>query len=198
MFYPIALIFSYLSLTDNINSCVSICIKKFWGPSLQKYTLLIRPTSLLNTIVRPVKAWLTLKSLRKASFKPYEWEFLFFPVISAFFRIAVSWSWKIEHLLCLSYLSQYYALHSTRLSKQQFVIFCSARILHGLMWSKTMKYKLRSKQLKIQSKLILIHGQYALKPNILMSRKPLDHGNLYKQTMTTCTSTKVLGVKVFY
>ena len=141
--------------------------------------------------------WLK-KRLKKASFKPYEWESLFFRVISAFFRIAVSWSWKIEHLLCLSYLSQYYALRSTWLFKQQFVIRYSARILHGLMGSKTMKYKLISKQLKIQSKSILIHGQYALKANILMYWKQLDHGDLYKQAMTTCTSTKVLGVKVFY
>ena len=101
--------------------------------------------------------WLK-KRLKKASFKPYEWESLFFRVISAFFRIAVSWSWKIEHLLCLSYLSRYYALRSTWLFKQQFVILYSARILHGLMGSKTMKYKLISKQLKIQSKSILIHG----------------------------------------
>ena len=119
-------------------------------------------------------------------------------VISAFFRIAVSWSWKIEHLLCLSYLRQYYALRRTRLFKQQFVIFYSARILHGLMRIKTMEYKLRSKQLKIQSKLILVHEQFALKANILMSWKQLDHGDLYKQVMVTCASTKVLGVKVFY
>ena len=161
-------------------------------------TLLIRPTSLLNAIVRPVKALVYLKRLRKASFKPYEWKFLFFPVSSAFFRIAVSWSWKIEHLLCLSYLSRYYALRRTWLFKQQFVILYSARILLGLIRSKTMNYKLRSKQLKIQSKLILYHGQYALKANILMFWKQLDHGNLYKQAMTTCAFTKILGVKVFY
>ena len=145
-------------------------------------TLLIRPTSLLNAIVRPVKALVSLKRLRKASFKPYEWKFLFFPVSSTFFRI----------------LSRYYALRRTWLFKQQFVILYSARILHGLMRSKTMEYKLRSKQLKIQSKLILIHEQYALKTNILMSWKQLNHGDLYKQLMVTCASTKVLGVKVFY
>ena len=161
-------------------------------------TLLIRPTSLLNAIVRPVKALVSLKRLRKASFKPYEWKFLFFPVSSAFFRIAVSWSWKIEHLLYLSYLSRYYALRRTWLFKQQFVILYSARILHELIQSKTMKYKLRSKQLRIQSKLILIHGQYALKTNILISWRQLDHGNLYKQPMTTCAFTKVLVVEVFY
>ena len=144
------------------------------------------------------RTWFTSERLRKASFKPNEWESLFFPVISAFFRIAVSWSWKIEHLLCLSYLRRYYALRRTRLFKQQFVILYSARILHGLMRSKTMEYKLRSKQLKIQSKLILIHEQYALKTNILMSWKQLNHGDLYKQLMVTCASTKVLGVKVFY
>ena len=65
------------------------------------------------------------------------------------------------------------------------------------MRSKTMENKLRSKQLKTQSKLILIHEQYALKANILMSWKQLDHGDLYKQVMVTCASTKVLGVKVF-
>ena len=36
------------------------------------------------------------------------------------------------------------------------------------MYRKTIKYKLRSKQIKFQSKFILIHVQYA---NILMSRK---------------------------
>ena len=161
-------------------------------------TLLIRPTSLLNAIVRPAKVLVYSKRLRKALFKPYEWKSLFFPVSTAFFRLAVSWSWKMEHLLCLSYLSRYYALRRTWLFKQQFVILYSARILHGLMRSKTMEYKLRSKQLKIQSKLILIHEQYALKTNILMSWKQLNHGDLYKQLMVTCASTKVLGVKVFY
>ena len=39
------------------------------------------------------------------------------------------------------------------------------------MHRKTIKYKLRSKQIKFQSKFILIHVQYALKANILMSRK---------------------------
>ena len=154
-------------------------------------TLLIRPTALSNSIVRPVKA------LRKASFKPYE-NLYFFPVISAFFRIVVSWSWKIEHLSCLSYLNQYYALWRTWLFKRQFVILYSTRILHGLMRSKTMKYKLRLKKLKIQSNLILMHVKYALKANILMSWKQLDHVNLYIQPMTTCAFTKILGVKVFY
>ena len=144
------------------------------------------------------RTWFTSERLRKASFKPNEWESLFFPVISAFFRIAVSWSWKIERFLCLSYLSGYYGWRRTWRFRQQFVILYSARILHRVMRSKTMKYKLRSRQLKIQSKLILTHGQYALKANILMSWKQLDHGDLYKQTITTCASTKVLDVKVFY
>ena len=126
------------------------------------------------------------------------WESLFFPVISAFFRIVVTWSWKIEHFSCLSYLNWYYALWRTWLFKRQFVILYSTRILHGLMRSKTMKYKLRLKKLKIQSNLILMHVKYALKANTLMSWKQLDHGNLYIQPMTTCAFTKILGVKVFY
>ena len=39
---------------------------------------------------------------------------------------------------------------------------------------KAMKYKLRLKQIKIKSKLTLMYVQYALKANILMSRKQLD------------------------
>ena len=46
----------------------------------------------------------------------------------------------------------------------------STRILRGLMQRKAMNYKLTLKQ---NSKLILMHVQYALKANVLMSRKQL-------------------------
>ena len=54
-----------------------------------------------------------------------------------------------------------------------FVDIMSTRILHDLMQRKAMKYKLRSKQINIKSELILMYVQYALKANILMSRKQL-------------------------
>ena len=50
----------------------------------------------------------------------------------------------------------------------------SARIVHGLMQRKAIKYNLRSKQIKIESKLIPMHVQYALKTNTLMPRKQLQ------------------------
>ena len=49
----------------------------------------------------------------------------------------------------------------------------STRVLHGLLQRKAMKYKLRSKEIKIKSKLILTYVQYAAEANILISRKQL-------------------------
>ena len=169
-----------------------------WGPSLLLYDTINQAKFTVKCNSQACEGLDSLEKI-KESFIQTIWVriFCFSPVISAFFRIAESWPWKIEHLFCLSYLSRYHALRRTWLFKQQFVIIYSARILHELIQSKTMKYKLRSKQLRIQSKLIVIHGQYALKTNILISWSQLDHGNLYKQTMTTCAFTKVLVVKVF-